>query len=98
MPDRKRINLYFTDEEDEELYGRIAAIAAAEKRSISQTAKLLILAALARGSVSSVPTPTTTDRTQPPPPTPDNGEASQQSPSPKQGQRQVSKRGKGKES
>lgn len=37
-----------------------------------------------------------TDRTQPPPPTPDNGEASQTDP-PKQGQRQMSKRGKGKE-
>ena len=37
-----------------------------------------------------------TDRTQPPPPTPGNGEASQAEP-PKQGQRQPTKRGKGKE-
>lgn len=42
MPERKRLNLYFTDEEDNVLYEAIAEIATQEKRSMSQMAKMLI--------------------------------------------------------
>lgn len=43
MAGRQRINLYFTDAEDEQLYQAIANYAAKQKRSMSQTAKLLII-------------------------------------------------------
>ena len=46
MPGRQRINIYFTEEEDKKLYSEIEAIAAAEKRSMSQMAKILIVQAL----------------------------------------------------
>ncbi len=42
MLEKKRLNLYFTDEEDSVLYETIAEIATQEKRSMSQMAKILI--------------------------------------------------------
>lgn len=58
MAGRQRINLYFTDAEHEQLYQAIANYAAKQKRSMSQTAKILIVKALrAEGAELSINEP-----------------------------------------
>lgn len=42
MPQGKRLNIYFTDDDDLRLYEEIEAIAKDEKRSMSQMVKLLV--------------------------------------------------------
>ncbi|MGM3305536.1 ribbon-helix-helix domain-containing protein [Anabaena sp. WFMT] len=46
MPDGKRLNIYFTDEDDLELYTEIATEAKSEKRSMSQMVKILVSEAI----------------------------------------------------
>ncbi len=77
----KKAKITFTCEP--ELKDGLEAWAIKESRTLSNLIEVLVRQAYE-------------SRTQPPPPTPDNGEASQTDP-PKQGQRQMSKRGKGKE-
>ncbi|KYC37732.1 hypothetical protein WA1_04225 [Scytonema hofmannii PCC 7110] len=47
MPQGKRLNIYFTDDDDLKLYEEIEAIAKDEKRSMSQMVKLLVIRAIA---------------------------------------------------
>ncbi|HLP90286.1 MAG TPA: hypothetical protein VK184_17075 [Nostocaceae cyanobacterium] len=47
MPQGKRLNIYFTDEEDLELYDSVSLEAKMEKRSMSQMVKILASEALA---------------------------------------------------
>jgi hypothetical protein len=47
MPPGKRLNIYFTDDDDLKLYEEIEALAKDEKRSMSQMVKLLVIHALA---------------------------------------------------
>jgi hypothetical protein len=47
MPQGKRLNIYFTDEEDLELYESVASAAKTEKRSMSQMVKILASEAIA---------------------------------------------------
>lgn len=85
MPTKKpKVTIYLTEDHKAELH----KWAESEKRSVSNLVELLVEKALNDRLHP-------TDRTQPPPP-PSNGEASQPEP-PKQGQRQPTKRGKGKE-
>ncbi|MBR8834854.1 MAG: hypothetical protein DSM106950_12655 [Stigonema ocellatum SAG 48.90 = DSM 106950] len=48
MPPGKRLNIYFTDLDDLELYAQIEAIAKDEKRSMSQMMKMLAASAIAK--------------------------------------------------
>ncbi|MEC4887458.1 MAG: hypothetical protein SAL70_40035 [Scytonema sp. PMC 1070.18] len=48
MPQGKRLNIYFTDDDDLKLYEEIEAIAKDEKRSMSQMVKLLVYDAIAK--------------------------------------------------
>lgn len=47
MPQGKRLNIYFTEQDDLELYEQIEAIAKQEKRSMSQMMKMLAAFAIA---------------------------------------------------
>jgi hypothetical protein len=42
MPEGKRLNIYFTDEDDLKLYAEISTAAKKEKRSMSQMMKILV--------------------------------------------------------
>ncbi|MFM2061062.1 MAG: hypothetical protein RLZZ507_732 [Cyanobacteriota bacterium] len=47
MTQGKRLNIYFTDEDDLKLYAEISTAAKNEKRSMSQMVKILVSDALA---------------------------------------------------
>ena len=47
MPQGKRLNIYFTEQDDLDLYSQIEAIAKEEKRSLSQMMKMLAAYAIA---------------------------------------------------
>lgn len=47
MTQGKRLNIYFTDEDDLKLYAEISTAAKNEKRSMSQMMKILVSDALA---------------------------------------------------
>jgi CopG-like RHH_1 or ribbon-helix-helix domain, RHH_5 len=48
MPEGKRLNIYFTDEDDLKLYAEISTAAKNEKRSMSQMIKILVSDAIAK--------------------------------------------------
>lgn len=48
MPEGKRLNIYFTDEDDLKLYAEISTAAKKEKRSMSQMVKILVSDAIAK--------------------------------------------------
>ena len=48
MPEGKRLNIYFTDEDDLKLYAEISTEAKNEKRSMSQMIKILVSDAIAK--------------------------------------------------
>ena len=47
MPQGKRLNIYFTEQDDLDLYSQIENIAKEEKRSMSQMMKMLAALAIA---------------------------------------------------
>lgn len=47
MPQGKRLNIYFTEQDDLDLYSQIESIAKEEKRSMSQMMKMLAALAIA---------------------------------------------------
>ncbi|MEA5505037.1 hypothetical protein VB735_18380 [Halotia wernerae UHCC 0503] len=47
MPTGKRLNIYFTDEDDLAIYDLVSSEAKAEKRSMSQMVKILASEAIA---------------------------------------------------
>ena len=48
MPEGKRLNIYFTDEDDLKLYAEISTAAKNEKRLMSQMVKILVSDAIAK--------------------------------------------------